>query len=195
MEHTSIHRPRQRDYAAEYQRRLARGLAKGLSKAAARGHGPTIKRSRKRFDSDQRFLEKGIKLIKSGSSLTAAAHDLHVAPERLRNYLVISGIAKKKGRRWWIVGDDRARQMLVFSKGRELKVRVEQSVASEIGGYMNDVRSFLENNRASFLKVWEGKSFRDVKGRKHVFETDRNTLYRLNSAGRNSFDEIYRIIT
>ena len=67
--------------------------------------------------------------------------------------------------------------------------------ASEIGSYMNDVRSFVESNKIHFLKVWDGKSFRDIKGNRHPFETNPNTLYRLNSAGRNSFDEFYRIIT
>jgi hypothetical protein len=60
---------------------------------------------------------------------------------------------------------------------------------------MNDVGLFLESNRIAFLKAWHGKSFRDVKGRRYPFETNPNTLYRLNSGGRSSFDEIYRIIT
>lgn len=195
MANKSIHKPRNRNYAAEYQRRLARGLAKGLSMAVARGHGPVTKPSKKALNSDQRLLEKGINLIKSGSSLTAVAHGLHVEPERLRNYLLTSGIAKKKGKRWWISSDDRARRMLVFSRGRELKVRVTPSTASELGSYMNDVRTFLDSNKTNILKIWEGKSFRDVKCKRHPFETHAPTLYRLNSAGRNSFDEIYRIIT
>jgi hypothetical protein len=119
---------RKRDHKLEYKRRIARGLAKGLSKAQARGHGAAIGTPSAFPTSgltDQRLLEKGIKLIRSGSSLTSAARNLHVAPERLRNYVLISGIARKKGKRWWIGGDDRARQMLVFSHGRELKVRVE----------------------------------------------------------------------
>ena len=94
--------PRNRDYAAEYARRLARAFAKGLSRAEARGHGrqPLKPKAGMAFSSDQRFLEKGIKLIKSGSSLTATAKQLHVAPERLRNYLQSSGVAKKVGKFW-----------------------------------------------------------------------------------------------
>jgi len=186
-----------RNYAAEYARRLARAFAKGLTRAQARGHGKkTLKPMvRKAFSSDQRFLEKGIKLIKSGSSLTSAAKQLHVAPERLRNYLQTSGVAKKVGSRWKIGPDDRARQMLVFTEGRALKVRVEPEAASLIGSYMNDVGLFLNSNNPSFLKSWNDRHFVDAKGRKHPFETDPNILYRLNQAGRNSFDEIYRIIT
>ena len=188
---------RNRDYAAEYNRRLTRAFAKGLSRAEARGHGnkPLKPKAGKAYSSDQRFLEKGVKLIKSGSSLTATAKQLHVAPERLRNYLQASGVAKKVGARWKIGPDDRARQMLVFSDQRAIKVRVELESASQIGAYMNDVGLFLPNPNPAFLKAWKDKHFVDVKGRKHPFETDPNTLFRLNQAGRNSFDEIYKIIT
>jgi hypothetical protein len=188
---------KQRNYKDEYARRLARAFAKNLSRAQARGHGknPLKPKEGKNFSSDQRFLEKGVKLIKSGSSLTGAAKQLHVAPERLRNYLESSGVARKVGSRWRIGPDDRARQMLVFSEGRALKANVEPDAASLIGTYMNDVGSYLNSNNPKFVKPWMGKHFTDVKGRKHTFETDPNTLYRLNQAGRNSFDEIYRIIT
>jgi hypothetical protein len=189
--------PKKRNYKDEYARRLARAFAKNLSRAEARGHGkrPLKPKAGKVFSSDQRFLEKGVQLIKSGSSLTETAKQLHVAPERLRNYLAASGVAKKVGSRWRIGPDDRARQMLVFSENRAHKVRVEPDAASQIGAYMNDVGSYLNSNNPKFVKPWMGKHFTDVKGRKHPFETDLNTLYRLNQAGRNSFDEIYRIIT
>ena len=188
---------KKRNYQAEYARRLTRAFAKGLSRAEARGHGNKLlnPKAGKAYSSDQRFLEKGIKLIKSGSSLTSTAKQLHVAPERLRNYLQTSGVAKKVGKRWKIGPDDRTRQMLVFSDQRALKVRVEPEAASLIGTYMNDVGLFLNSNNPAFLKVWKDERFVDVKGRKHHFETDRNTLYRLNQAGRNSFDEFYKIIT
>ena len=186
-----------RNYKLEYTRRLARAFAKGLTRSQARGHGKkSLKRKAgKAFSADQRFLEKGVKLIKSGSSLTLTAKQLHVAPERLRNYLQASGVAKKVGKRWLIGPDDRARQMLVFSDGRALKMKVEPEAASLIGSYMNDVGLFLNSNNPAFLKAWKVAQIVDVKGRKHPFETDPNTLYRLNQAGRNSFDEIYRIIT
>lgn len=188
---------KKRDYQAEYARRLERSLAKGLSRAQARGHGKTLLKPKAgtELSSDQRFLEKGVKLIKSGSSLNSAAKELHVAPERLRNYIQATGIARKVGKRWRIGPDDRARQMQVFSQGRAIKVRVERDAASQIGSYLNDVGLFLNSNNAAFLKAWKDERFVDVKGRKHPFETDPNTLYRLNQAGRNSFDEIYRIIT
>ena len=186
-----------RNYRAEYARRLERAFAKGLTRAEARGHGANLSKpkSGKALNSNQRFLEKGVKLIKSGSSLIAIAKQLHVAPERLRNYLQASGVAKKVGNRWKIGPDDRTRQMLVFSDQRALKVRVEPEAASLIGTYMNDVGLFLNSNNPAFLKVWKDERFVDVKGRKHHFETDRYTLYQLNQAGRNSFDEFYKIIT
>ena len=186
-----------RNYKDEYAHRLARAFATGLSRAQARGHGktPLKPKAGKALSSNQRFLEKGVKLIKSGSSLNSAARELHVAPERLRNYIQATGIAKKVGKRWRIGPDDRARQMQVFSEGRALKVRVEAEAASRIGTYLNEVGLFLNSNNAAFLKAWRGERFVDSKGRKHPFETDPNILYRLNHAGRNSFDEIYRILT
>ena len=95
---------KQRDYRAEYLRRLQRGVEKGLTKSHARGHARFIvKANPTQTDLDRaRILEKGIKLIGSGYSLSVAAKELHVAPESLRAYAVNSGIVRKKGRRWQI---------------------------------------------------------------------------------------------
>ena len=188
---------KKRNHKAEYARRLERGLAKDLTRAEARGHGVKLLKPKtgKALSSDRRFLEKGVTLMKSGSSLTSTAKELRVAPERLRNYLLASGVAKRVGYRWRIGPDDRIRQMLVYSRQRALKVRVEREASSLIGAYMNDVGLFLTSNNLSFLKAWKDAHFVDVKGRKHPFETAHNVLYRLNQAGRNSFDEIYKIIT
>lgn len=79
---------KKRDYKAEYRRRLERGLQKGLSKSQARGHprsGETHASSASTLSYDRK-LEAGLKEMRRGKSLKAAAKSVHVAPERLRNY-------------------------------------------------------------------------------------------------------------
>ncbi len=98
---------RKRDYKAEYQKRIERGLSKGLSSSESRGHGKPkgVKGTEKAatFVYDPR-LELGVKAMRKGDSLTKAAKDLHVAPERLRAYIRQAGVAERKSGRWFYLG-------------------------------------------------------------------------------------------
>jgi len=93
---------KKRDYKAEYRRRIERGLAKGLSRSQARGHPRPGERYSSAHTSTPRYdrrLEMGLKEMRRGKSLKAAARSAHVAPERLRTYAQGTGVVHKERRR------------------------------------------------------------------------------------------------
>ena len=186
-----------RDYQAEYARRIETGRQKGLTRSQARGH-PSSGQSLasqpvKRPQSDPR-LEAGFKAIQKGRSLTAAAKELHVSPERLRHYLRESKIAERKGSRWVALPDPRTRCMLLYSLGEALTIDVHPTEASRIGAYMHAVGEFLMSNDPAFLTPFRGQGVTDTKRRFHPFETSENRLYRLILTGTETFEAVYRII-
>ena len=182
--------PRPRDYAAEYARRIARGVARGLSRSEARGHvhKPPF------YDPD---LEEGIARLRHGKSksLTGAAKDLGVAPERLRAYAEQSGIFEKERGRWRIAGDDRLRQMPIYSKGEAHTVLLRGGEQwSTAGRYMAAVKTARRQNDPSLLDPFRGAAVIDVTGREYPLETNLNVLYRLPLEQEESFEDVYKIL-
>jgi len=189
---------RQRDYKAEYARRIARGLEQGLSRSQARGHPrhhePYLAAIVKVRPYDPE-LEEGLKRIREGRTLSTAARSIGVAPERLRSYLVRTGVARKEQQRWKIGPDFRARQMLVYSNGRALTVVLpDYEQANRAGAYMAAVGQFLRTNEGSVLEPFEGQGVTGKDGTFIPFETRPNTLYRLTATEEASFEEVYRIV-
>ena len=187
-----------RNYAVEYARRIARAVMKGLSKSQARGHPkPTeaiIRASRTAKPLEDDRLQLALKVIRQEKSLTAAAREAKVSPERLRRYATERSIIERRGRRW-IVRRELPRRMLLFSDGKTLQVVVgDFASASKVGRFMSAVSTFLRTNNPTRLREFEGVSVTDVSGRSHPFETHPNTLYRLASAHDQSFEHIYRIV-
>ena len=92
-----------RDYVAEYARRIARAVAKGFSKSQARGHpkaAETVigtKRAAAPLEDDR--LQLALKVLRQEKSLTAAAREAKVSPERLRRYATEKNIIERRGRR------------------------------------------------------------------------------------------------
>ena len=197
---------RGRDYKAEYARRIARGQAQGLSRSQARGHPrplePTKQAIAKAGKSGQlvkpikfdRRLEDGFRALRDGQTLTTSAKSVRVSPERLRRYVAETGMARREGRRWIIGPDGRPRIMQMFSNGEVRTVTVNPDEARLVGAYHSAVGHFLSTNDPAFLQFFEGQSVTDTTGKTHPFETNPNALYRLDSTGGDSFEDVYRIV-
>jgi hypothetical protein len=187
-----------RNYAVEYARRIARAVAKGLSRSQARGHPKPAeavigsKRTTRPLEDDR--LQLALKVLRQEKSLTTAAQEAKVSPERLRRYATEKNIIERRGRRW-IVRQELPRRMLLFSDGRALQVVVgDFASASKVGRFMSAVSAFLRTNNPAGLREFEGMSVADISGKTHVYETRPNALYRLASAHDQSFEHIYRIV-
>ena len=186
---------RQRNYKAEYQRRINRGKAKGLSRSQSRGHPKAKEKNvrKPRPISDASF-QISLKALRSGKTLAEAAKEIRVSPERLRNQAQAKGIIRQRGRKW-IVRNDLPRRMLIYSQGEAVVITLAKfSQASKVGSYMAAVRGFLRSNDAARLEPFIKKSATDSRGKKYVFETNPNTLYRLTASGGDTFEQVYRII-
>jgi hypothetical protein len=187
-----------RNYAAEYARRIARAAAKGLSRSQARGHPrPTeaivgSRRSAGPIEDDR--LQLALRVLRQEKSLTAAAREAKISPERLRRYATDKNIIERRGRRW-MVRHELPRRMLLFSDGNVVQVVVgDFASASKVGRFMSAVSTFLRTNNPAGLRQFDGASVADISGRTHPFETRPNTLYRLASVHDQSFEHIYRIV-
>jgi hypothetical protein len=188
-----------RNFQTEYQRRIARGLARGLTRSQARGHpGVGQPHAKPRF-TPPRYnakLERGLRSVREGKTLQQASKSAHVAPERLRNYMIQTGVAEKQGRRWTVGPDLRPRDILVFSRGRgEIITVAGYDQAAEIGLYMQTVKEAMDSGNQSLLDPFVGKAVRDVHGRRHPYETNLNVLYRLHEQGGPTFEQVYNIPT
>jgi hypothetical protein len=189
---------RPRDYAAEYDRRIARALARGLTRSQGRGHPKASERAvsaKRRFKPipDDR-LQRALRVLRQDKSLSAAAKAAHVSPERLRRYARSKRAIKKRGRHW-IVSSKLPRRMLIYSRRKALPIIVgDQASASLAGRFMSAVGKFLGQPNIDLLRPFVGKSVTDITGKEHPLETDPNALYRLASAGGESFESVYRIV-
>jgi hypothetical protein len=186
---------RKRDYKAEYQRRIQRGLAKGLSRSQSRGHPKAKEKPVSTPHSiPDKQLQISLKLLRSGISLSEAARQIRVSPERLRNQAASLGAIKKDGGRWKLK-QRLPREMLVYSNGEERRITVSQfKEASKLGRYMAAVGYFLTTNEIDYLEPFIGKWVKDREGMKHLLETNPNILYRLTTTGSQTFEQIYRIV-
>jgi hypothetical protein len=179
---------KQRDYKAEYQRRVTCGFAKGLSRTQARGHA-----SRAKPVAGDAKLEKALAALREGKSLTAAASKAHVSPERFRQFVREGNLARLEGRRW-VVADNRARGVPIFSKRKRLTIiAANYEQAALAGRYWDAAHRFVASNDMSLIEPFVGQSVRDAKGKLHPLETDPNAIHRLAAAGGPAFHEIYRL--
>jgi hypothetical protein len=189
--------PKQRDYAAEYARRIARWLAKGSSRSQARGHPRPGERGLVRktlAPLDDVRLQRALRVLRQDKNISAAAKAAHISPERLRQFAASKGAITKRKRRW-IVNPDLPRRMPMYSQGRQIAVTVgDLSSASLIGRYMSAVGNLVKSNDRKWLEPFIGQSVTNISGKAYPFETNPNALYRLASAGGETFEQVYRIV-
>jgi hypothetical protein len=188
-----------RDYAAEYRRRVDRGLAKGLSRSQARGHPRSAEQpvsAKARVRTINPKLEAGLKALRQKRSLTTAAREAHVAPERLRRYVQDLGFVEKRGGRYAVGTDLRLRHVQFYSNAKLVQTTVRGfDEASLAGSYWDAVhRGFLRTNDLEYLDPYVGKQITDASGRSYLLETRPNQLHRLANAGGESYEQVYRII-
>ncbi len=183
-----------RDFRAEYERRIQQWLARGFSRSVARGH-PRWGELKVQTGYDP-TLEKLVKDLRGGRPLTEAARTRHIAPERARRYVEQTGVAHKDGGRWRSSRDDRPREIVIWTEGAELTIRVSgDDEARKWGRWRNAVNRFLDDNNTRHLDQVRGMTLWDRSGRLHPLETRPNVLYRLDAAGRGNFEQIYRIVS
>lgn len=187
-----------RDYRAEYVRRVAQGLARGLSRSQARGHpspGLAYLSGRERVPAYDPVLEEGVKEIRAGSTLQGAARFAGVPEERLRRYLVGTGVGQREGGRWRIGTDRRPRVVVLYSRGRAIEIVVPgYEEARLVGEYMQATARFMETKDPAVLGPFVGRDVRDARGHRHPFETRPEELLRLMTAGPEPFEAVYRIV-
>jgi hypothetical protein len=191
----------QRDYQAEYARRIARGAARGLSRSQARGHpkgseapasiAASVPKPKPKADP---ALEAAILAMNRGESLTQAARDARISPERLRRHLISKNLAFKQGTRW-ALADNRPRRVPMIERARTKAVIVPGfDEASRVGRYHNAIGRFLRSQDLSALDAFRGQGVTDTQGRFHPFETDPNALIPYALKDEPEFHEIYQII-
>ena len=187
---------RNRDYKAEYARRRASGARRGLSGPQARGHarhGEASARPRPQppYDPD---LEAALRQLRQSGSLSRAAKEAGVSPERLRRYARANANADWRNGQWHL-NDLRQRVVTVYSQGKQEDFQVIGfEPASLAGEYWNAAQSYLESPDLALLDRFKGVSIPDHRGKLHPLETDPNGIYKADAAGEPSFHEIYRIV-
>jgi hypothetical protein len=185
---------KKRNYKHEYRRRKARGKHLGLSRAAARGHARAGERARPAgiATNPRGPEESGLKMMKHGAGLKAAARANGISQERLRRYLHENTEATRKNGEWLII-DLRRFHLPIYSRGQIVSVWLSDTEATKAGEYLSAVGRFLPTGDASILRPFVGDGVRDTAGSFHPFETRQNKLYQLDTAGELSVPEIYKI--
>lgn len=186
-----------RDFRAEYKRRITNAAKRGLSRSQARGHARAGEKPLRPKKNTSRNIpakvQAAIKGIQQGSSLSAAAREARIAPERLRRFLYDHDLAKRAGRAWRFT-DNLQREMNVTSNGEDKLVRFSDFEQASLNGrHQAAIKAFVNNNDPDFLTSFIGQSVIDASGIAHPLETDRNTLFRLRLTDERPFHEIYRL--
>ena len=191
---------RPRDFAGEYARRKALIAERGFSLSQARGHprvGESYVSGRKTPKHDQK-LEAALKrLRKKGATLSGIAAEAGVGRERLSRYVKSVAGARRKGGKW-LFDDKRVRRLEIITseQWQPVKVRARGFRPSRRAGrHAYEAGQALLNQKLAprFIRKWQGKGIRDVRGQWHTFSTDLNQIYSAVLMDDYSFEQFYRI--
>ena len=187
---------KERNFAAEYQRRIARGIALGRSRSQARGH-PTISEApiKPRPTNSDAKLEQALRSLRETQNLSRSAKGAGVSPQRFRRFLRKKKLARRKGRRWRFT-DRRRREVVAITTSGEMRITVAGfNKASLVMQHRAAVRAFLgfpDSGHLQVLKPFEGRSVIDTSGRTHFLETRPNVLLRYAASGPESY-QVYKL--
>jgi hypothetical protein len=183
---------KKRDHKQEYRKRMERGLAGGKSRSAARGHPRAVDFSTPRPSPINREspVEKALARMRRGESQKDAAKAEGISAEKLRAYQKINTTSKRQ-RRKWVISDLRPQEFWMVTRGKLRVVTLSRDLGSELSAHSRAIDRFLNTNNRAHLQPFVGRGVRDTQGRFHPFETDPNTLRRLDSIGELHFLEIY----
>ena len=188
-----------RNFRAEYKRRIRNALARGLSRSQARGHPRAAENSaadRTTTSAIDPVLERVLKAVRSGKSLTEAAREHRVGRERASAYIKRVAGASRQGRTWTF-NDQRRRRVSIYSEGERRDLWVgsyEQAVLA--GRYWDDAHRAISDDglKPEFERKYDGLYVRDTRGRWHPLETDLNAVHRLAYAYPEPFEQIYQLV-
>lgn len=139
-------------------------------------------------------MQRGLAVLREDGSIASAAKAARTSPEKFQRFALKKKAIRKKGKTW-IVSRELRRQMLIYSDGKQITVTLPNQRSARIAGkYMSAVGAFLRSNNIRILDQFIDRGVKDVAGKRHVFETDPNQLYRLASSTDEAFEAVYRIV-
>lgn len=154
--------------------------------------GFLVKRERRRIGNAK--LQRGLATLRLTRDLVAAAKTARTSTAKFKREALRKKLIKKRGK-FWIVSRDLQRQMLIYSDGKQYTVTLpSQSSARNVGKYMSAVGAFVRSNNIRLLDDFIDRGVTDVAGKRHVYETRPNFLYRLTSSRDEAFEDVYRIV-
>jgi hypothetical protein len=129
-------------------------------------------------------------MMQDGLSERQAAKAEGIPRSTLRSY------RKRNTKSWfrnghWQIADKRPQPMYIVSKGEVRTIVATDRTASVVGRYWNAVNAYLDTNRRSYLRRFDGVRVRDYGGKYYVLETDPSVLRKLDAIGDFDFKEIY----
>lgn len=151
-----------------------------------------IIKQKRRGITDSR-LQAGLAALRDNGSLNSASRAARVSSKKFKREALKRKLIKRRGK-VWIVRHDLIRELSIYSEGRQVTLRLRTGSSRLAGKYMSAVGAFLRSNNIRILDQFIDRGVKDIAGKRHGFETNPNTLYRLASATDEAFESIYRII-